>query len=358
MRPIGSGRPRALGNPEQSRFKLCRFLALPVVLLAFLASSFDRAAGQSGPSITNVRFDTVVVVGRADEQRPLLLYTRPVPQLVNDSTVSYSDSRAPGRLVTVNLFSGDGWEVLSSSGEEGPGELGGSQPYVSTSRGVIHTVTDQLVYNAWTRDGTLVAHDTHRNGSWHSGSFTTFRAGMMGPRVVVVYAELVGDDQVRQSIRVYDPDLGLIAEVPDAIPGYRVRRVAGAGSSMRTESIDYVPYVIAARGETLVWGLANRENSKLTVLNADGSTRISRELEEPIVGLFMDADERIWAGTADRDVDGNLISIVLDRDLNILFRAGVLFAVDAIGDYVLTFLARDQASGGRAMVLLKMEHVR
>jgi hypothetical protein len=61
-------------------------------------------------------------------------------------------------MVIVNLFSGDGWEVVSSVGARGPGEFGGAQPNISTFRGVIHTVTPAYaVYNAWTMEGELIA---------------------------------------------------------------------------------------------------------------------------------------------------------------------------------------------------------
>jgi hypothetical protein len=48
---------------------------------------------------------------------------------------------------------------------------------------------------------------------------------------------------------------------------------------------------------------------------------------------------------------------VLDRELNVLFRAGARNFVDASGDFVLAFQV-EEVSGAYAMVLLKMEHVR
>jgi len=305
----------------------------------------------------DVSYDTVTVVGRADESRPLFIYARPVPYLLNDSTVAYSDPRSPGRMMVANLFTGDGWQVASGRGEDGPGQFGGAQPLISTSRDTIHTlISGGGAYNAWTEDGTLVA--TARFSTW--GSPTEVPLGLMGRRVATLYNDLedrtlLQEQIIHRAIRIYDPENGLIAEISENIPPVTVLPSLDPAGFTTIEQVGGQPLWFAARGETLVWGLVHEH--RITVHNAQGIKTAERDLPAPMASLFIDSDERIWATTEATDSRGLPLRLVLNANLETLFTVAVAWVVDAKGDFMLA-LEDDKVLGLRHIVLLKIRYER
>jgi hypothetical protein len=58
-----------------------------------------------------------------------------------------------------------------------------------------------------------------------------------------------------------------------------------------------------------------------------------------VIGVFIDADQRVWATVASRDAEGGLGNIVMDRNLNELFRVAASGVQDASGNAILTLRA-------------------
>jgi len=300
----------------------------------------------------DVSYDTVTVVGRADESRPLFIYVSAVPYLLNDSTVAFSDSRSRGTMVVANLLTGDGWRIASSVGENGPGQFGGAQPMISTFRDTVHTVTPGGSYNAWTGDGALVA--TTRFSTW--GTLTEVPLGLMGRRVAFLYRDLedrasMTEQVLRRAIRIHDPDDGLIAEITENIPPVTVKPSLDPAGFTTIDGVAERPLWFAARGETLVWGLTHER--RITVHDAHGQRTAERDLPAPMANLFIDADGRIWVIKKAQDPTGLPVTFVLNAQLETLFTVAVAHVVDASGDFMLA-LEREESLGLRHMVLLRI----
>jgi hypothetical protein len=74
-------------------------------------------------------------------------------------------------------------------------------------------------------------------------------------------------------------------------------------------------------------------------LDAGGRVLARRTLEGEVIGAFIDADQRVWATVVSRDAAGSLGNIVMDRNLNELFRVAASGVQDASGHAILSLRA-------------------
>ena len=297
-------------------------------------------------------FDTLVVFGRADETNPLFIYANAPGRLLDDSTVVYGESPgAKGRLVVVNAFTGEGWQVESGRGAEGPGEFGAHQPLVSPWKGVVHAVAGPF-YNAYAADGEVLSSGRFPP-SW-SRETVAFPVGIAGGRLVVRFhgrptSAEPPEQTFSQGIRIYDAARGMVAEIRGGIPDVTYR-VNDRGSGFRSTVVAGGGLFAMARGETIVWGMAGGRT--LTTLDPHGEVVASRDLEHEVDDAFVDADGRVWATTSREDGRAAPIKLVMDRELNPLFRVAVGSIADAAGSTMMTY--RKDDLGLWLTVLLRM----
>jgi hypothetical protein len=287
--------------------------------------------------VPSVSHDTVAVVGGPDEANPLFIYGQPFPALLDDSTVVYSDLRSPGgRIAVVNLFTGDGWEIESRQGAEGPGEFGGQTPLVFPWGNVIHTLTVSGGHNRFDRSGDLLATNRYGQG-WMTGGALVQIGGIAGGLAVVHTREWPsrreGEQSTRQAIGLYDFDGATVAEIVEGIPTIVSRMVPQRGNAVRHQTVSGEGLFVHARGETIVWGMTL--DRTLNLSDARGRLLASRRFDVPILDAFVDADGRIWARVRARAESGALGNIVLDRELNELFRVAANGVRDASGNAIL-----------------------
>jgi hypothetical protein len=272
-------------------------------------------------------------------------------QLVDSTVVVFSDSDQDGRVVSADIVTGLGWEFFSPAGADGPGELGGRQPWVITFHGSIHGLTNQQ-HIVWNRDGEVVSSRRYEQ-PWLVAPESRFFVGIAGNRVVVQYWQTAAGpewQELGQGFRIYDVEQGLVADVTEGIPRHVSRWVRQAREALNTETRPGTAFGVAARGETIVWWLSRQ--TRVTILDPGGARRTSREIDQPIEQLFIDGDQRIWAKLASKSANGEFLNIVLDRNLNELFRIAATNVMDAFGDYLLA-LKRGEL-GSLELVLLRM----
>jgi hypothetical protein len=141
-----------------------------------------------------------------------------------------------------------------------------------------------------------------------------------------------------------------VADITDGIPRNVSRMVRQGRDAINSETRPGTAFGVAARGETIAWWLS-RQN-RVTILDPGGVRLTSRELDHPIEQLFIDGDQRVWAKLASRSADGAFLNIVLDRNLNELFRIAATNVIDAYGNHLLA-LKRGEL-GSLELVLLRM----
>ena len=324
-----------------------RFFAACLLLAA--------CAEPPGPDLFSpgVRVDTLLVVGEVSESRDLLVYGTPLAQLLDDTTIVYADNSDPGRVVVVNPFTADGWQVAGRAGAEGPGEFGRDLPFLSSVRGRIQGFTMSGAFNAWTPEGDLTQ-SSHVEHTWFSDGMFERPVGIVGGRLVTSYTEIrtsgVEEQSVRQGLRIYSFDGELLADTEDDVPPLVTRGVTLDDGRVARKAVSGGGFMAAARGNTIVWMM--HDQGRLTTLDSAGAVIARGEVEYPLFDVLIDADGRIWAKTRVRDEDGTLGNIVLDRNLNELFRVSALHVQDAADSTVLAF--QRGASQEVKMVLLGM----
>jgi hypothetical protein len=309
-------------------------------LLSALLSCGGREARETFES--DIAYDTVVVVGALDETNPLFVYGQPLATLLDDRTVAYSDlGSSGGRIVVADLISGEGWDIESTPGGDGPGEFGGRTPWLFPDDEVIYAL-DGPRLTTWSYRGELLGDRPSEPWPWLAAQTQYVPGGVVGGRIVMKYME-TGDHQgppeqvLRQGIRIYDLDGRTVRAITDGIPDLVQRLVPQSETAVRFTTISGDGLMVHARHETVVWIL--RYGQTVASLDAGGRVLARRRLDGEVIGAFVDADERVWATVASRDAEGGLGNIVMDRNLNELFRVAASGVQDASGNAILTLRA-------------------
>lgn len=300
-------------------------------LLAALPSGVVSQAFEMAP-----RYDTVVVRGTISETNPLLLYQQPIGlQFVGPTTVVFADN-AGGRLVSVDLVSGRGWEI-DDGGSSGPGEFGGSTPVFSVSRDHIAAATMDGQASRFSLDGELVGTTRFQGGLAPFGSFPV---GFLESGSVVVRFQdppvwsRAGPQQLPQGARQYSADRGLIWT--HALGSPRTVRVLQRDDGSRSTEIlvEDARFAVHARHNTVV--VVEDHQRWVRTLNPDGSLRREVEIPYPAFQAFVDANERVWVQVRERNEARVGSYLVFDAELNPLFTATERSVQDAFGDHVVT----------------------
>ncbi len=310
-------------------------------VLSFLVTlvGSPRASAAQASFPTDVTYDTLATVGGLDETNPLLIYNQPAGiQMISETAVVFADNRA-GILTRVDLVTGEGWQV-DDEGRNGPGEFGGNMPFISESGGRIYAVAQSGEGSTRSLDGELL------ETSLYSGFHADFEimeqpVGILDSGVLVCGFEQHADpgtmdpQVLRNGFRAYSRDGDLIWTY-DSLPPSRMQWVRQPNGSLGGKNIG--PNV-AIRGDARHNTVVIRQWNQpwLLVLEPDGSVRGRIDFAYDVAGAFIDGDERIWVLL---DVESDRKTghyVVLDRDLNELFRTTGRGIQDAKGDNVVTF---------------------
>ena len=308
--------------------------------------------GLDPPLTAQPRFDTLAVAGGAFEDNPLFLYRQAVHvHLLDPTTVVFADN-AGGRIVAVDLVTGDGWEVEDRGGT-GPGEFGGALPWVAVADGRIHTLT--ITGHHAVRDPKGAILEEGRFEGPELGGLNEPQ-GFLRPDVLVTRSRedvdfsREGIQETRRWIAAHHRDGRELWRFDD-LPPQRMSihhndDGTGSGSSLDPGLI------VRARDETVVLGLA--PGRELRVLGADGEERGRIELPEKLWDLRIDAEERIWATVWSYERSDPSREVVYDRDLRQLFNEPSMNVVDAQGTRRVV-VDLDEVHGMRLVLLERRE---
>lgn len=331
-------------------------LACVIVLLVGFVSACgrpDSADASAEEAVKYVAFgDTAAVVGGVDEANPLFLYSVHYSALLDDSTLVNSE---PGRLVVANMISGQGWERENRSGDEGPGEFGGDQPNIFPYQGELFGVTISGVWSAFSASGAVRSSGRAHLPLWRTEEITRI-AGVAGDRIVTSWFEPFRRDgpseqTLRQGLRVHDLTGEVLLDV-DYLPGI-VRRVVAqdqSRNSTRSEIVQGDVLLVEARGTYIAYKLGNT----LATMTPEGVEIARLQLPWQSVQMRMDAAERIWLDLAAGEIPGvekGNVTLVLDRELNELFRINERGLVSASANAILA--SKRDSLGTRKLVLLR-----
>jgi hypothetical protein len=220
---------------------------------------------------------------------------------------------------------------------------------VSPFGGTLHVIGFTRNYAGWAMDGRLLA--TRSSERWFGEQEFGRPVGVVNDRVVVHYQGMVmrtteGIDKLPQGLRLHDLRDGHATDVREGFPDL-VMRTWREGEVMQSASTEGSGVIVAARGGTIARTVYGQR--AITTLDTAGSPVASRELDQPIDHVAIDADGRIWA----IQMEGRALAVVFTPDLSEeLFRVAVPGFMDASGDFILA--AVQGAFGTRRTVLLKM----
>lgn len=288
--------------------------------------------------VADVAYDTLAVGGAFDEANPLLIYQQPLfPKLVDASTVVFADG-AGGRLVSVDLVSGEGWDV-QDHGAVGPGEFGGRQFWLTEDDGLILTASQLGELAMRSLDGELLRTRRYRTFVYSDPAIDDRPIGLLDGGVMVVQFSQTSrpsldPQELRQGFRAYSPEEGLIWSY-DSIPPLVMQWQQNDDGTWNGGPVSGGGYQASARLTTVV--VFKAEESWLLILDADGTERGRANLPYDVYYAFVDGDERIWAQVAaETGIKRTSSYIVLDRDLNTLMQVTERGIEDARGDRILT----------------------
>lgn len=280
--------------------------------------------------------DTVAVGGDAFEASPLLIFRQAIhSQLVDSTTVVYAD-QGGGNLTLVDLVTRQGWQVLDD-GLDGPGEFGGTIPFVSATDSRIHTSTIRGASAIRSLGGELLEARRYRDFEFRVGSQVQ---GILREGILISLERTEVDWRETEPQTISRSILARSVEDPEVwryfdLPSSQIRVVPQGDGRFHTVSVGEDPgIVVAARHETVV--LAGGRQRWVRVLGLDGRVRAEVELPHDVYRLFIDAEERVWVQVWARNERRTGSYVVLDRDLNVLFRVAEGSVQDAFGPYLLT----------------------
>lgn len=308
------------------------------LLAAALAITLAGCAGEDlGPSfVATARYEEVARAGTATEDNPLFVYHRmwPGPGLVEGPLAFYGEGSAAGaRLVVASPVTGDGWELSSRAGAEGPGEFGGQVPLIFTTGDTVKALTVDGRFTAWLSTGeflydtafrTPVLYDPDRNRNLRPVGIVA------GERLVLHYRGR--PDLSRHGRQVAEQGITITS------PAGRIRDVELDSTIVvidQNTSTNDAPALDARNG---VIAYAYPDSREIVLLDSEGAVLARATLPWRIFSITIDADGRVWASTWSKDTDRGRGQryLVLDRELNVVDRVQHWGFRDASGDYVLS----------------------
>ena len=302
------------------------------LVLLFIAMPGVAAQEEQYGFQADQQYDTLGVFGTASETNPLLVYRAAFSlQMLDSSTVVYADI-GRGRLVVVDLLTGEGWEV-DDRGGEGPGEFGGRTPHVTANAGVVHTVTFKSQSAQYGRDGALLTAD--RFPPFTSSGETELPMGILSGGVLLTRFQAApdlskdGSQPLARRISAYAPGEARLWTYTDLPPGRA--EVEGARVSIDTPDSELCG---AARGRTIV--LCENHGTWIVALNPDGSVRARGDLGHEAFRAFLDTEERVWVQSWTKNERRGASWIVLDSDLQPVMQVIEAGIADASGDFIVT----------------------
>lgn len=283
-----------------------------IVRLLLLVIALDAVAcvGGEPPFEANMTYEHVATVGKVDESDSLFIYASREFRLVDSTRVAYSDNRIPGRLVVADILTGKGWSLNDSPSADGPGELGGKKPWISTASDTIKLLTPDGRLSARLMDGTLVY-----------DSFLAYQdpgrigfAGLARNNRITVYNEpRVGGE------------IGFVFESPSGYRRYPFDTIEHEDQILNTGIVS------AARDDLIAY----TQGRKVHTFNGVGLPIASRELPWKTFSLSIDGSGRVWVQVFG-DARGGYNLVILDRNLELVGRAVVPGFRDAYGDYMIS----------------------
>lgn len=300
-----------------------------VVVLVHSAACSEEART---PFVADLTYEQVALAGGQDETNDLFIAGSPVPWLVDSTVVAYADDAVEGRLTVADIVGRAGWSIRHPEGADGPGELNGHVPLVSSSGDTVKTLRSDGRLAARLQDGTLL---------YDSVIPHTIRPAMMrvpkgiaGNRLVSEY--LVEGDRI---------ELGILFESVSADPLVFPLDTVLPEVDGSVES----PFIMNARGDLVVY----LRDQTVTTLDAQGREIARRQVPWQTFYPFIDGTGRVWVQVFGGVREGmNLM--LLTRELELIGQAIIPGFRDAYGDYVLS--ARRDSLDVQTMILSRLTH--
>lgn len=282
------------------------------VFLCLLAAC-GREATASGFA-ANLTYEVIAEAGGQNETNDLFIYGSPVPLLVDSTVVAYVDQAVGGALAVVDMLRGTGWSLHSPVGSDGPGELNGRVPLVSTSGDTIKTFRGDGRLAARLVDGTLI---------YDSVIPRTFRPGMMALTFGLAGNKRIAEYHVEgDTIR-----LGILLESVSEPP----LMIELGTAPLNADGGFTSPFAIRARRDLVVY----LNGYTVTTLDIQGRLIAQRQIPWRTFNAVIDASGRVWIQVFG-DASGGYNLMQFTRELELVGQAIVPRFRDAFGDYVLS----------------------
>lgn len=274
--------------------------------LAALLGCVDAAP----PFAPDMAYEPFAEVGGFNEGNEAFQFGQPWPWLVDSTTLAYSDGLIPGRLVVAEIPTGEGWTVEQPPGEEGPGGLGGSTPWLSTVGDTVKLLTPRGRLSArLVEDGTLL----------YDSLLSQQNPGQ-------IWAGIARNARVTIHVGMA---VGGTIELRFESP--RLYRAITIDTIQSAEELHGLRVPAAARGDLIAYIL----NGLVYTRDGAGQPIALRQLPWEPFTLFIDRNGRVWVQVYGH-ARGGYNLMLLDRRLNTLGHAVIPGYRDAYGDYVLS----------------------
>lgn len=301
-----------------------------VVVLVHSAACSEEARA---PFVADLTYEQVAVAGGQDETNDLFIAGSPVPWLVDSTVVTYADQAMGGRLTVADMVGRAGWSISHPRGVDGPGELNGHVPLVSSSGDTVKTLRgDGRLAARLIEDGTLL---------YDSVISHTIRPGMMR-----VPKGIAGNRLVSEYVVEGDPvELGILVESVSADPLVLQLETVSPEADGSVSS----PFIANARGDLVVYV----RDQTVTTLDVQGREIARRQVPWHTFYPFIDGTGRVWVQVFGGVREGmNLM--LLTRELELIGQAIIPGFRDAYGDYVLS--VRRDSLDVQTMILSRLMH--
>ena len=306
-------------------------LVVAVLLLVHSAACLEEA---SIPFVADLTYEPVAEAGGQSETNDLFISGPLVPWLVDSTVVAYTDQAVRGRIVVADIVLRTGWSISHQCGADGPGELNGRMPWLSSSGDTVKTLREYGRLAARLKDGSLL-YDSLIPRTFRPGMLS-FTAGLAGNRRVAEYHV-----QAKNLVQ-----LGILLESVSAdpllIPLDTVLPDPGGGFSST--------FMVRARGDIVV---ILRDHT-VTTMDVQGRQIAQRQIPwRSAYNAFVDGTGRVWVQVVG-GVRGGYNLMLFTRELELIGQAIIPHFRDAFGDYVLS--VRRDSLDVETMILSRLKH--
>lgn len=282
------------------------------------------------PFVADMTYVPVAEAGGQSETNDLFIAGSPVPLLVDSTLIVYTDQSLGGSLAVADIVGRTGWSNRYRRGADGPGELNGHMPWLSSSGDTIMTLRGDGRLAARLKDGTVL----------YDSLIPRTRPGM------TVTMGLASNRRVAEyHVQANTVQLGILLESVSAdplmIPLDTVLPRADGGFRS--------PFIIRARGDLVVY----LRDHTVTTLDVQGREIARQQVPWRTANAVIDGGGRVWVQVFG-GIRGGSNLMLFTRELELIGQAIIPRFRDAFGDYVLS-LRRDSLDV-ETMVLSRLKH--